>query len=199
MKTPYNCRMGKAVLIIAMSVLLFFFAGYALASSGGEGAAEPKGWVKTDTYRVMNFVVLAIALFLVLKKPVSQALGSRIKGIENQLADLEARKKDAEKELAGYEEKLSLLEKESGEIIDEYIRQGKEAQKKILGEAQASAEKLEEQARKTIDHEFQKAKEKLQADILDKAMLKAEALLKEKISTEDQDKLVDEYLNKVVA
>ena len=34
----------------------------------------------------MNFSVLAIGLFLVLKKPVSQALGGRIQGIKEQLA-----------------------------------------------------------------------------------------------------------------
>ena len=35
--------------------------------------------------------------------------------------------------------------------------------------------------------------------MLEKALIKAEELIKEKIAAEDQDKLVDEYLEKVVA
>jgi F-type H+-transporting ATPase subunit b len=34
---------------------------------------------------------------------------------------------------------------------------------------------------------------------VEKALVKAEAIIKEKINSEDQDKLVDEYLEKVVA
>ncbi|MBF0573814.1 MAG: hypothetical protein HQK69_08645, partial [Desulfamplus sp.] len=42
------------------SAIFFVFAGIALASSGGgHEAAAPKGWVVTDTYKVLNFLVLA--------------------------------------------------------------------------------------------------------------------------------------------
>jgi F-type H+-transporting ATPase subunit b len=202
MKTPGVSRkrcifQKRSVMIFAMGLLLFCFVGVAVASSGGEGAT--KGWVKTDTYRVMNFSVLAIALFLLLRKPVAQALDGRIKGIKDQLNDLEARKKEAEKQLSAYNEKFALLEQETEKLIQEYIRQGNEAKARILEEAQSAAEKLEEQARRNIEHEFKKAKLQLQQDILEKTLVKAEELISSKITDEDQDKLVDEYLDKVVA
>jgi F-type H+-transporting ATPase subunit b len=112
---------------------------------------------------------------------------------------LEARKKDAEKELAEYNQKFALLEQETEKLVAEYIRQGNEAKARILEEAEQAAEKLEDQARRNIEHEFQQAKLKLQEDILENALVKAEELIKSKITAEDQDKLVDEYLNKVVA
>ncbi len=65
-------------------------AGGLLAGSGTAFAA--KGWVATDTFRVMNFAVLFIGLFLLLRKPVKNALNARIKGIKEQLEDLEARR-----------------------------------------------------------------------------------------------------------
>ncbi len=182
--------------ILIMAVLLFCFVGTTIASSEGNGS---KGWVATDTYKVMNFSVLAIGLFLILRKPVSQALGSRIKGIKDQLSELEAKKKDAEKELVKYNERLSHLEQESEKLIEEYIRQGNEAKARIIDEAKNTVEKLEEQARRNIEHEFKQAKIKLQQDILEKALVNAETLIKNKITTQDQDKLVDEYLEKVVA
>jgi len=202
MKTPGVSRKRRilqkgSIMIFIMGVLLFCFIGVALASSGGEGAT--KGWAKTDTYRVMNFSVLAIALFLLMRKPASQALDSRIKGIKDQLSDLEARKKEAEKQLSAYNEKFALLEQEAEKLIEEYIRQGNEAKARILEEAQGAAEKLEEQARRNIKHEFKKAKLQLQQEILEKTLVKAEELINSKITDEDQDKLVDEYLEKVVA
>lgn len=166
---------------------------------GGHGEADSKGWVATDTYRVMNFAVLAIGLFLVLKKPVSQALGGRIQGIKEQLADLEEKKNEAEAKLAEYDAKMAELDKESEALLAEYVKQGEDAKARILKEAESAAERLKEQASKNIEHEFLQAKTELKAIIVEKALAKAEAIIKEKINSEDQDKLVDEYLEKVVA
>jgi F-type H+-transporting ATPase subunit b len=168
-------------------------------TAGHGDSHETKGWVSTDTFRVINFAILAVGLFILLKKPVSQALGSRISGIKEQLAELEEKKQAAEKELAGYAEKLAQLESEAGKIIEEYIRQGNEAKARILKEAEATAGKLEEKARKNIEQEFKQAKLKLQAEIIEKALVLAEKRILEKITPEDQNKLVDEYLEKVVA
>ena len=187
---------SKYLRVLTLSVGIVFSAGLVWASGGGgEGA---KGWVATDTYRVMNFSVLAIALFFVLRKPVSQALSGRIKGIQDQLDDLKARKKQAEAELTRYNEKLSTLDKEAEKIIAEYISQGKEAKARILKEAEAAAQKIEDQARRNIEHEFKQARENLQTDVLEKALVKAEALIKENYSEDDQDRMVDEYISKVV-
>ena len=82
-----------------MAVLLLCSVGGVMASGGGghdeapaahgEAAAESHGggshWQATDTYKVMNFAVLAIGLFFLLKKPVSQALNARIDGINRAL------------------------------------------------------------------------------------------------------------------
>jgi F-type H+-transporting ATPase subunit b len=184
-----------------MAVLLLCSAGGVMASGGGGegGAAGGSHWQATDTYKVMNFAVLAIALFFLLKKPVAQALNARIDGIKEQLGELEAQKKAAEDELAKYNEKLATLEGEAETIVVEYIRQGEEAKARILAEAEKTAEKLEEQAKKNIKQEFQKAKADIQAEIIDKALLKAEEIIKSKISDDDQNSLVDEYLDKVVA
>lgn len=58
---------------------------------------------------------------------------------------------------------------------------------------------MKAQAQRNIESEIQRAKAQLQEEILDQALAKAEALIKEKINTDDQEQLVDEYLAKVVA
>ncbi len=203
---------------VMLAVLLVFSVGPVMSSSGGqesaaqevhdaaaeaehaaEGGAHGKGWLSTDTYRLLHFIVLAGGLFFLLRKPLSQALGARVKGIEDQLSDLEAQKAEAEKKLAAYNQKFAELEKESEGIVAEYVRQGEEAKIRILKEAEAAADKLKIQAQKNIENEIQRAKARLQEEILDKALSKAEALIKEKVNADDQEKLVDEYLAKVVA
>jgi F-type H+-transporting ATPase subunit b len=198
-------------------MLLFFSAGNILAASEGghaspaaegqeaeghgeEGApAHAPGWRATDTYRVLNFAVLAGALIFLLRKPTAQALNNRIQGIAEQLKDLEAQKAEAEKQLAEYNRKFAQLEQEASSILADYQRQGEEAKARILKEAAEAAEKLKAQAQKSIQSEFEKARDDLKRDVLDQAMAQAEALIRTKITAGDQEKLVDEYLAKVVA
>lgn len=190
------------ILIAVLTMFLMFSVGNALAEGGGDahgGSEAAKGWVDTDTFRVINFSILAIGLFLILRKPVSQALNSRISGIEEQLKELEEKKQLAEKELAQYDEKLKELSDEAQKIMEAYIQQGNDARARILKEAEASAVKLEEKAKRNIEHEFKQAKIQLQAEIIEEALAKAEKDIIGKITAEDQDRLVDEYLEKVVA
>ncbi|VEN73578.1 ATP synthase subunit b 1 [Candidatus Desulfarcum epimagneticum] len=197
MKVPENFRQRLSVMLPLAGALLLVLIGPAAAESGGGGHGGP-GWVMNDTWRIMNFVALATILFFVLKKPLAGALQDRITGIEDQLKDLETRKKEAEKELAEYNEKLSLLDKQAEKIVQDYIEQGKEAGEKIRRQAKVAAEKLEEQARRNIEHEFEKAKDMLHREVLEKSFAKAEEMIRSGIAAEDQERLVDEYLNKVV-
>jgi F-type H+-transporting ATPase subunit b len=187
-------------LLVLLSIsVLFCMPAVASEENGGHGDPAAKGWVATDTYRVINFGILAAALFFILRKPASQALNSRISGIKEQLEELEMKKQEAEKELAQHKEKLALLDKEAEKFVEEYIRQGNEAKARILKEAELMAEKLETKAKRNIEHEFKQARNQLQTEIIEQALAKAEKEIIEKISSEDQTRLVDEYLEKVVA
>ncbi len=198
-----NHRRHLAAAVLTAVLLLFCLSGGVMASSGGgheegDGEHAAKGWQATDTYRVMNFAVLAVGLFFILRKPASQWLNARIQGIKSELETLESKKREAEKALAEYNEKLSLLDREAQSIIADYVKQGEAARERILKAAEASAEKLELQARRNIENEFQKAKSNLRQEVLDKALIKAKAMIKESITQDDQETLVDDYLQKVV-
>ncbi len=167
--------------------------------SDSHETTEPVKWMATDWYRVMNFAALAAILFILLRKPVSGVFKDRIKGIRDQLQDLETKKREAEKQLAEYEESLIRFDAEAAKIVDEYIRQGQEAKERIIQEARDAAEKIGRQARRNIEHEFEIAKSKLMGEVLEKAFIKAEEKIKGRITPDDQERLVDEYIQKVVA
>ncbi len=186
-------------LVLVLGLLILHAAPLLASEDAGHSEGGAKGWVATDTQRVLNFAVLAGGLYFLLRKPASKALGARIEGIEKQLKDLEARKQAAENELVAYNEKIARLDQEAGKILAEYERQGQEARARILEQAKVAAVKLEEQAKRNIDYEMKSARERLQAEIIEKALTKAESRLRERITAADQDRLIDEYLAKVVA
>lgn len=53
-------KKNKALIILYVLLFVTFSISTALCASGEGGT---KGWVSTDTFRVMNFTVLAVALF----------------------------------------------------------------------------------------------------------------------------------------
>ena len=119
LKAPRGIFMGVVLVILCLAV------GTASAASGEGGGG--KGWVATDTYRVMNFVVLLAALIFLLRKPMSQALSSRIKTIKEQLESLETQKAEAEKK---FEQTLKIepdLLEARYELLELYKQQKNEA------------------------------------------------------------------------
>jgi F-type H+-transporting ATPase subunit b len=192
-------RFGKGYKVISFTFFLYFiFIAVSFASSGGSHG-ETAGWLATDTYRVMNFAVLAVALFYIVKKPAAAALKSRIDEIKDRLTDLEEKKEKALKQAADYDKKFTNINKESESILAGYIKQGETAKIRILEQADETAKKMEEVAKKNVDYQFTQAKKELQKEIVSEALLKAKELIKSKINPADHKRLIDEYLDKVVA
>ncbi len=183
--------------VFFVSTFVVALSGFAFAAS--EGGGVHNSWLTVDTWKVLNFAILVIALFFITRKPVAQFFSSRAKSIEDEIQALEIEKADAQKKLAEYQAKFENLDQESKQIVEDYIKQGEEAKTRIIAEAEAQAEKLEEMAKRNIQQEFKSAKANLQQEIVEKAMEKAEEVIKSSISSDDQDKLVDDYLKKVVA
>jgi F-type H+-transporting ATPase subunit b len=192
---------GKARCVISLTVvgLVLLTFGLALASSGGGHGGESSFNKGADLIkRLLNFAVLAGGLFFLLRKPVAKGLESRRQGIKDELDDLERRKEEAQREIAQTKQKLGKLDEEVKDIMAEAVREGEAAKAKILEEAKVLSEKLQEQAKKNIEHEFLAAKKQLKAEMADEAVVLAEAIIKKSINDDDQKRIVDEYLTKVV-
>ncbi|NOX32341.1 MAG: ATP synthase F0 subunit B [Deltaproteobacteria bacterium] len=198
-KVEMNKKLLQIVFLV--STLVVATCAVVWASSGGEaqGGGHENIWSINDTWKVLNFGILVVFGFFIARKPVAQFFSSRAKSIEDEIKELELKKTDAEKKLAEYQAKFKNLDQESKQIVEDYIKQGEAAKTRIIAEAEAQAEKLEDMAKRNIEQEFKSAKALLQQQIVEKAMEKAEEVIIASISSDDQDKLVDDYLKKVVA
>ncbi|MFO7910955.1 MAG: F0F1 ATP synthase subunit B [Desulfotignum sp.] len=190
---------GKKYFTISGMAVMMVFTSTAMVWAAAPGGEVHNDWLVIDTWKTLNFAVLAIALFFLGRKPAKNFFSSRRKQISDEIKDLEQKKAVAEKQLAEYETRFKNLDQESEKIIADYIKQGEKAKERIIAQAEAQAAKLEDMAKRNIEQEFKAARLQLQQEIAGLAIEQAEAVIRESISSDDQDKLVDDYLKKVVA
>ena len=177
---------------------LLVLAGVAAASSGGEHGGIDSAKITDLILRTVNFVVFAAILVKLVAKPAKNFFAQRSQDIAQSLEDLEAQKAEAAKELAEAEAKLAQVAGERDRIIQQYIAEGELEKAKIVEKAEMVAARIKEMAAMTIDQETKKAVQDLTKEIADLATQLAEDLLTKKVTYADQQKLVEEYLKKVV-
>jgi len=91
---------------------------------------------------------------------------------------------------------LDSLDRDS--ILDQAKEQGEALKQSIIQKAEADAEALRAQAKRTAENEAKAALEGMRAQMADMVVEAARKMIEDKLTDQDQEKLVDEYLTKVV-
>ena len=185
---------------VVLVVLVFGVAALAYAQGDAEHGAEAAhglNW-KDFMFRVVNFVLVFGVIAKLAGKKIVGFFRGRTQQIENQLTDLDVRKADAARRLAEIEASISNLAEEKAKIEQEYRRQGEALRDSIVAAAEAKAEQIRGQATATAEAEARVAVEKIRAELAESVVASAKTMLQKKLSAKDQEKLVDEYLTKVV-
>jgi F-type H+-transporting ATPase subunit b len=164
---------------------------------GGEGEHGP-GKAVDYAKRLLNFGLLAGALVYLLRKPVGSFFSGRREQIATQLADLERARDEAKLQLKAYEEQLTKAAAEREKILTEFIADGEREKARILAEAEASAGRIKDAARLTIEAEIKAAKRSIREELADAAVELAEKKLTAGIVASDHERLINDYLTKVV-
>lgn len=183
------------VIVLVAGVLLGLQGIAAAAEGGGHGGGL--NW-SDFLFRVMNFTIMLVILFKLLKKPLSKYFASRREDIQKMLADLELKKQEAEQKCAEYRNKLAALEEETEKIVSEYVQEGEAERQKILAAAERQAEYIKEQTQLSIQQEIKAARESLQKEVSELSVTAAEELLRKNMQAEDQERLVQDFMTKVV-
>lgn len=184
---------------VALGVLLFCALSYASGGGGGEhAAAQESGKLLDLLYRFINFALLVIILVVVVKKTsIKDLLANRREEIRRKLEELQKGRDDAESRHQELEKKLKEFEKERVELIEQFREEGLKEKERIVAEAKERARQIVEQAGLTIEYELKSAKEKLGREVMALAAQKAEEIISTEMTDEDQDRLVDEFIERV--
>lgn len=189
-------RFASHILAVLWIVLSTSAAVYA---SGGEGGHGHEGQKLIDfIWRIVNFSALAFLLYKLLGKNMKTFFTGRREGIAASVEEARIAKEEAAKKFKEYDEKLTAA---TGEIagISEMIRaQGVEEKERLVADARKIAEKMKEDAAVRMDQDLKKASNRLRMEASELSLQMAEDILKRNVTEKDHDKMVAEYIDRMV-
>ncbi len=171
------------------------FAAVAHASSGQGIDADT--W-KNFAFRIVNFAIFIFLVYRLGGAKIAAFFGGRRAQIKKDLEDLEIRKIEAEKKLKDVETGIRNLEQEKAAILAEAKTQGEAIKAAIIEKAQKDAAQMQVQAKTSAENESRAAFDRVRAEIADQVIEQATKIVREKLTDKDHERLVDEYLTKVV-
>ncbi|MBI4685234.1 MAG: F0F1 ATP synthase subunit B [Nitrospirae bacterium] len=186
---------GGIISCLLFTIYCLLSAAIAFASGGEEGGAG--AIFKDYLWKIINFGILFFILYKYGKKPLQSFLRQRTELIEKGLKEAKEAKELAQKALAEVEERLKAKDKEVEDIISSARESGEKEKARLVEEGNRMKEKILEQAKVNIDYEVKKAKEAVKEEAVEIAMELAEKKLKEKLTKEEQLKLLEESLVKI--
>jgi F-type H+-transporting ATPase subunit b len=188
----------KSVSLLLGAAALLTMQGLGWCSEGAaHGGEHALNW--WDFFlRLLNFAILLTILVKLLKKPLMNFLTARREDIQKLLAELEIKKQEADKASAEYRSRLAVLDTETKKIVDELLAEGEAEKQKIIEAANRQAEYIRQQAQLGAQQEIKAARDKLQAEVADLSVAAAEEILRKNIKAKDQDRLVKDFITRLV-
>jgi F-type H+-transporting ATPase subunit b len=171
---------------LAISMAALSYASPAEAEHG----VDWMGWV----WKILNFAILIFVLVKFGGPAFKSFLAKRTEMIQKSLDEARQARELAQKALADVQERLKTKDKEIEEIISSARSSGEREREALIKEGEKMSERMIEQARANIEFELKKAKESVKAEAVDLAMELAEKKLKDKMTKEEQRKLLEESL-----
>lgn len=149
---------------------------------------------------IITWVALFI-LYLILRKflynPVSNFIEERNAKIKSDIDNAKETRDEALSLKEDYEKKIAMAKSEGQEIIENSRKRGSEIREGIIDEAKLEAQAIIDRARKDIAREKEKAYEDVKSSAGELAVLIASKLIEEEISSENQEMLIDRFIEEV--
>ncbi|HAF17871.1 MAG: F0F1 ATP synthase subunit B [Thermacetogeniaceae bacterium] len=151
----------------------------------------------TVIWAIINFLVILAILYKFAYNPVMKFLDNRSEEIANNIAEAERNRSESEALLKEYQEKIAQASNEAQEIIARANKVTEEERNRILAQTRDEAAALLERARQEIQRERDEALFAVRQEVSTLAVMAAEKILSRNLSTEDNKRIVDDFLNEV--
>jgi F-type H+-transporting ATPase subunit b len=182
-------RLNSAVLVLAQE-------------EGGGSSDEGGNFLVTPEVGLMIWTLLAFGVTLwVLSKfvfpRVQAALDKRQKAIEESIEESERTRAEAQKILEEYRQRLQEARTQAEEIVVRARRAAEEHERESLDAAREQREELLEQTRRDIEAEARRAIQEIRNEVADLTILATEKVTRKALSSDDQQRLVQEALSEL--
>ncbi len=148
-------------------------------------------------FTIINLLILYVIFRVFLFKPVNKIIEKRRLLVEQQFAEADDAKAQAEHLKSEYEAALQSAKEESDQILVEARSRAKTEYDRIMKEADADAGKMVEKAQQAIAAEKAKSLREMEAEITGLVMSAATKVVSEQSSDAVNSKLLDEFLTEV--
>lgn len=174
----------------AMAILLFLAAGTAMA------AESASSWRPTYdlAMRWLNFGILAFLIVKFSREPLKLFLLGKKEDIAKEI---NAAEKALEKTTAQQQETLQAVANRKAKfekLKQRIIRQGEREKQKIIDDARSESHVMLESAKSKVQDQIRQAKSKLREEMVDTAITLAIDRLPEQITPDDNQQLLDRYI-----
>ena len=153
------------------------------------------GW--TFLAQICNLMIQLVIFKKLLLNPVKKVIAERKAKADNQIADAEKLRTEAEAMKAEYEQNLQNARTEANQIVATAQKTATARSEEIVGEARAQAAALKQKAEADIAQERKKAVNEVKDEIGGIAMEIASKVVEREIREEDHRDLIDEFIKNV--
>ncbi len=147
--------------------------------------------------QIINFFIVLILLRIFLWKKLLKVLDDRKARIASEFQKIEDTKADVARIKADYEMRIISIEDEARRRIQEGVDEAKKRSEEIRGQAHKDAQGIIENAKSTMLYELAKARQEMRKELVELTMMATENLIEEKLTAEQDKKLVEDFLRKI--
>ena len=158
-------------------------------------------FMSIDLTTIIATLLNTLILFLVLKHflfdKVNKVVGERQKDIQDSYDRAEEAEKNAQKLEADYNEKIGQAKEESAEIIRDATKKAQARADEIIDEARVEAKGIRVNAENEIEREKKIAVNAIKDEISQIAFSAAAAVVEKDLTSEDNEKLIEKFIDNV--
>jgi F-type H+-transporting ATPase subunit b len=147
--------------------------------------------------QIISFLILVWVLAKFAWKPLMGMMEKRRLFIQENLAQAEAERQEAERIRQEYQEEMRNARQEAQAVIEKATKTSEQRAAEIVDEARRETEKLKKSALAEIEREREKAVAEVKAQVADLSIAVAEKLLRAKLDLSGQAELVDQFIQEI--
>jgi len=180
---------------LALGAVVLGLPPLAQAAEGGGGSLIEINW--TLGVQLISFLLLLAVLYKFMYRPLIGALEGRRAAIQQQLAEAQAAREEAQRVLTAMEERIRAAQADAQALRERALREAGELRERLGAEARQEARRLVEAAQAQVAQEIRRARAELRAEVGALATQIAERLVRKSLNDEDHQRLVREALARI--
>ena len=181
----------KAHKALLLSLPVTLAPSLAFAGGGGDWSLV--------IYQGVNLAILVSAIIYFAGSKVSAALTARADQLSAEIKEAEQLQHAAQEQLDALQTQLDDFQEERAALIARYKTQGEAERDRLIAEGTKEAERLRAEAKRLSANALQSAREKIERELIEGALERAQTLLTKETNEADQLRLGETFTQELKA